>query len=113
MTLFGEFSWAFPIGKDRFYLDIFGKKGSSWLSPLRIQRLWRRIQRLWRGQVLNITPDVKIHPRSIFKKSYETELQHFFDFLRGKVETLISPIDEAVMVMEMIDKIYQALEDQG
>ena len=106
MTLFGEFSWAFPIGKDRFYLDFFGKKGSSWLSPLRIQRLWR-------GQVLNITPDVKIHPRSIFKKSYETELQHFFDFLRGDVETLISPIDEAVTVMEMIDKIYQALENQG
>ncbi len=105
MTLFGEFSWDFPIGKDRFYLDVYGKKGSGWLSPLRIQRLWR-------GQVLNITPDVKIHPRSIFKKSYEAELNHFFEFLRGNENTLISTIDEAVVVMEMIDQIYRALEHQ-
>ncbi len=105
MTLFGEFSWAFPIGKDRFYVDMFGTKGSCWLSPLRIQRLWR-------GQVLNITPDVKIHPRSVFKKSYEAELQHFVDVLLGNAETLISPIDEAVQVMEMIDRIYAALKNQ-
>ena len=105
MTLFGEFSWAFPIGKDRFYVDMFGTKGSCWLSPLRIQRLWR-------GQVLNITPDVKIHPRSVFKKSYEAELQHFVDVLLGNTQNLISPIEEAVQVMEIIDRIYAALENR-
>ncbi len=105
MTLFGEFSWAFPIGKDRFYVDMFGTKGSCWLSPLRIQRLWR-------GQVLNITPDVKIHPRSVFKKSYEAELQHFVDVLMGNTQNLISPIEEAVQVMEIIDRIYAALENR-
>ena len=105
LTLFCEFSWDYPIPRDRFYVDFYGQKGSSWLSPLRVQRFWH-------GQILNITPEMRTPPRSIFKKAYEAELQHFYQYLKGQVSELRSPIDDAVQVLRITDTIYQSLEQK-
>ncbi len=105
LTLFCEFSWDYPIPRDRFYVDFYGQKGSSWLSPLRVQRFWH-------GQILNITPEMRTPVRSIFKKAYETELEHFYQYLKGQVSELRSTIDDAVEVLKITDAIYQSVEQK-
>ncbi|RMH86175.1 MAG: gfo/Idh/MocA family oxidoreductase [Calditrichaeota bacterium] len=98
-------SWSFPIESDRFQAEIFGSGGSARLNPLQVKRLWQ-------GKFHDLTPSVQDSNRRIFRRAYESEINHFLDVLRGKEQHLISTIDEAVMVLEMIDALYQSLQHE-
>jgi len=102
-SVVGEFSWNFPISKDKFDLEIFGRKGTCTLNPLRIQKLWN-------NQILNITPENRENPKNLFKQAYQKEIQHYFDFLKGRVTTLESSIEDAYQLMKVVDAIYKSME---
>lgn len=104
-SVVSEFSWDFPIARDRFYMEIFGKRGTVNLSPLKIQKLWN-------GQILNITPEGIQDPQLIYKQAYENEIRHFVQFLQGKITSLESPIEDAVQVQQIIDGLYASMETQ-
>ncbi len=99
-----EVSWDFPVTKDQLFLEVAGENGTGMLNPLRLQKFWH-------GQIVNITPDVKDSRIAHFKKGYENEVNHFFDYLTGRVSQLESPIDDAVKVLSITDAIYQSFHD--
>ncbi|RMG65966.1 MAG: gfo/Idh/MocA family oxidoreductase [Calditrichaeota bacterium] len=101
-TLLAEVSWDFPTGRDSLSVELVGSAGTCKLNPLRIQKLWR-------GQLLNITPELRENSTTIFRKSYENEIRHYVNFLLGKVSNLESSIEDAVHVMGMVDMIYRSL----
>jgi len=100
-----EVSWDFPIVKDRFSLEIIGEYGTGTLNPLKLQKSWH-------GQLVNITPGNIESKTSIFKKGYEKEINHFIDYLLGRIDKLDSTIDDAVEILRIVDGIYQSI-DQG
>ncbi len=102
-TLLGEVSWDFPTGRDSMSVELVGTAGTCNLNPLRIQKLWR-------GQLLNITPELRGNNSTIFRQAYENEIRHYVNFLLGKVSSLESSIEDAVQVMKMVDMIYRSLE---
>ncbi len=104
ISLMSEFSWEIPIAKDRFYMELYGHDGTCTLNPLRVQKVWN-------GQLLNITPEIKESSQNLFKKAYEKEIMHFINFLRGRVSSLESGIDDAVNVLQMTDALYRSMEE--
>jgi predicted dehydrogenase len=98
-------SWNFPIEQDRFYAELFGSSGSITMNPLKIKRLSQ-------GRTLDITPKIYegLHRQDIFKMAYESEINHFVDFLHGKEEKLASDISEASQILEITDAIYESMK---
>ena len=61
-----------------------------------------------RGETLvNVTPLKLEKPVNIFKRSYEYELQHFFNSIRTGTD-VISDGNEALSVMKITDSIYKS-----
>ncbi|MFZ0391055.1 MAG: Gfo/Idh/MocA family oxidoreductase [Calditrichia bacterium] len=100
-----EVSWDFPLAKDRFFVELIGEKGTATLNPLNLQKVWH-------NQIVNIKPEISDSRFQFFKKGYENEVNHFMDYLKGRVKTLESPIEEAVAVHKMVDGIYQSIVNE-
>lgn len=97
-----EISWDFPAANDYFYLEIAGEKGTATLNPLKLQKTLH-------GQIVNITPEIKDTKILIFKRAYQSEINHFIDFLTGRANELESPIDDAIQVFKIVEAIYQSI----
>lgn len=100
-----EVSWDFPIAEDYFYLEIAGEKGTGTLNPLKLQKIMH-------GQIVNISPEMKESKISTFRKAYQAEVNHFIDFLQGRVERLESSIEDSVKVFKIIDALYQSIRNK-
>jgi len=98
-----EISWDFPIPEDHFSLEMVGQKGIGSLNPVRLQKMMH-------GQMLNITPELKESKISNFKIGYQNEVNHFVDYLTGRVDHLESSIEDAEEVFKMIDGIYESMK---
>ena len=95
-----ESSWTLHREHDIFYSNVFGTEGSSSINPLRI---YKRMH----GTLVNVTPLKLEKPVNIFKRSYEYELQHFFNSIRTGTD-VISDGNEALSVMKITDSIYKS-----
>lgn len=95
-----ESSWTLHREHDIFYSNVFGTEGSSSINPLRI---YKRMH----GTLVNVTPLKLEKPVNIFKRSYEYELQHFFNSIRTGTD-VISGGNEALTVMKITDSIYKS-----
>ena len=62
------------------------------------------------GQMMNITPEMKETKFTNFKMGYQNEVNHFIDYLTGRVDTLESPAEDAVLISRITDSIYKSLE---
>ena len=62
------------------------------------------------GQMMNITPEMKESKYANFKLGYQNEVNHFIDYLTGRVDALESPIDDTLLISKIIDCIYQSIE---
>ncbi len=95
-----ETSWNLHLDHDIQYTHIFGKQGSAYLNPLRIQKELH-------GNLVTVTPiqDEKVGDR--YLKAYEREIQHFYRVIRGEEENL-SPAEDAVNVLRIIEMLYQS-----
>ncbi len=97
-------SWYFPIRSDRFHAEIYAYNGYSTLNPYRVETVGR-------NKFKDITPSAPVDGRTLFNLAYENEIAHFINHLLGNEPELISDIHEAVEVMEMLDLVYQSMEN--
>jgi predicted dehydrogenase len=95
-----ESSWTLHREHDIFYSNVFGTEGSSSINPLRI---YKRMH----GTLVNVTPLKLEKPANIFKRSYEYELQHFFNSVRTG-DDLISSGEEALLMQRITESIYKS-----
>jgi len=95
-----EVSWSLLRDGDLFYCNVYGKEGSSSINPFKI---FKRMD----GNLYNITPKKMTLPSNIYKKSYEYELRHFINAVKGE-QNLISGGEEALKVMEVVDAVYNS-----
>ena len=100
LTFTTEVSWTFQREGDFFYCNVFGDDGSAFINPLKV---YKRIH----GNLVNLTSAKPQTPVSLYKKSYETELRHFINAVKGIVP-LISTGEEAMKRMTVVDAIYQS-----
>jgi len=100
VTLTIEVSWTFHRDGDFFYCNVFGDDGSAFINPLRV---FKRVH----GSLVNLTPVKTQTPVSLYKKSYENELRHFVNAVKGLVP-LISTGEEAAKRMTIVEAIYQS-----
>lgn len=103
MTITIEVSWSMPLERDMIYTNIFGKNGAAFLNPLRINKELH-------GNLVNVNPlgPESTHPQ--FKRSYEKEISHFIETIRGETEN-ISPAEDAVVVTKIVDALYQSARE--
>jgi predicted dehydrogenase len=95
-----EVAWQFHMEKNMIYTNVFGQKGSALLNPL---RLYKDLH----GNLVNVTP---IHDETdvdMYKSAFEKEIRNFIDVIKGEASP-VTPIDDGVYVMEIIDLLYQS-----
>ncbi len=97
-----ETSWSLMRAEDLFYCNVFGKKGSAYINPFKL------VKRDGSGFSTTQPPQHKSQ-LTVYRKSYEAELRHFVSAVRGIIP-LISPIDEAVERMKVIEAMYASAE---
>ncbi|MEI8134356.1 MAG: Gfo/Idh/MocA family oxidoreductase [bacterium] len=104
VTLTIESSWTFHREGDFFYCNVFGDKGSAFINPLRVYKSVA-------GNLVNLTPAKSDSQVALFKKSYENELRHFVNAIRGLVP-LISSGEESLARMQVVEAFYQSAAKQ-
>jgi predicted dehydrogenase len=95
-----EVSWSMFVEDDVYYCDIYGSEGSASLNPIRVNKELH-------GNMVNLAPSRVDAAQHMFKRSYENELKHFLGAVRG-IHPLISPADEAVHRMRVVDAVYRS-----
>jgi predicted dehydrogenase len=100
VTFTTEVSWTFQREGDFFYCNVFGDNGAAFINPLKVMK---RVH----GSLVNLTPATPQSPVSLYKKSYENELRHFINTVKG-VTPIISSADEAAKRMSLVEAIYQS-----
>ncbi len=99
-TISIETSWSLHRSSDMFYVNVYGKEGSSSINPLRIYKNMH-------DTLVNVTP-VKIEkPANVFKRTYEYELNNFINSVQTGKPSL-SDGSEALERMKIIDAIYES-----
>lgn len=99
-TLTVEVSWSLLRDGELFYLNVYGKEGSSSINPFKI---YKRMD----GSLFNITPKKVVTPSNLYKKSYEYELKHFIGAAAGR-HNVISTGEDALKVMQIADAVYKS-----
>lgn len=101
-TISIEASWSLHRSSDMFYVNVYGKEGSSSINPLRIYKNMH-------DTLVNVTP-VKIEkPANVFKRTYEYELNNFINSVQTGKPSL-SDGSEALERMKIIDAIYESAQ---
>lgn len=99
-----ETSWSIIRAEDLYYCNVFGKKGSAYINPYRlVRRTGNTIQ--------STTSPQRKTQLEIYMKSYESELKHFINAVKGVVP-MISTIDDAIERMRIVEAIYASAEQQ-
>jgi predicted dehydrogenase len=100
VTLNLEASWTLHRENDIFYCNVFGTEGSSSINPLRIYKKMH-------GTLVNVTPLKFEKPANVFIRTYEYELQHFFNSITTDTKVIANG-EEAVQRQALIDAIYKS-----
>jgi predicted dehydrogenase len=95
-----EVSWSMFLEDDVYYCNIFGSEGSASLNPITVNKELH-------GNMVNLAPAKVDAAHQMFKRSYENELKHFLGAVRG-LHPLISPADEALQRMRVVDAVYRS-----
>ncbi|MCS7052454.1 MAG: Gfo/Idh/MocA family oxidoreductase [Ignavibacterium sp.] len=95
-----EVSWSLVAGKDNFYLNVYGTKGSVSLDPLSVVK---KIE----NQIIDLSPKQSDNPTNLFKKSYVNELKSFIGAVKD-LNPVLSPGEEALKRMKIIEAMYDS-----
>jgi predicted dehydrogenase len=95
-----DVSWSMFLEDDVYYCTIFGSDGSASLNPITVNKELH-------GNMVNLAPAKIDAPHQMFRRSYENELKHFLGAVRG-LHRLISPAEEAVQRMRIVEAVYRA-----
>jgi len=97
-----EVAWRLHLEKDMNYTHVFGDQGSAFMNPL---RLFKDMH----GNLVNVTPVHSLSSTDVFKSAFELEIHNFIEVLRNKSKP-VTPVEEGVYLMRIIDAIYQSAE---
>ena len=97
-----EVSWSLHSEQDSFNLTAFGTEGTAHLNPL---RAYKRIE----STSLDYTSQQTSGTKNLFKKSFENELKHFIETIKG-VNPMLSSSDDALPRMKLLEGIYKSAE---
>jgi predicted dehydrogenase len=104
ISLYLNVTWAFLSEESDAQTIFSGTKGTAVLNPLKI---WKEVQE----SLVNVTPAGKpIRPHELYSKSFENEIDHFYQSIKSGTETQ-SPGSEAAALMEVIEATYRAASD--
>ncbi|MGB2959777.1 MAG: Gfo/Idh/MocA family oxidoreductase [Bacteroidota bacterium] len=95
-----EVSWTMSLDDDVYLCHVFGTQGNASLNPLHIRKDLH-------GTVADLAPARMEPQQTFFKRSYQNELKHFVGAVRG-LHPLISPAEEAVRRMKILENIYRS-----
>ncbi len=95
-----EVSWILSSENELFYFNLFGVDGVGLLNPLRIFKQVGTSQ-------MELTNTHRTSAPSLYLKSYENELKHFFAAVNG-LGNWVSTINEAALRMKLIEGIYKS-----
>jgi predicted dehydrogenase len=98
-----EVSWRMHLEKDMNYTHVFGKEGSAFMNPL---RLYKELH----GNLVNVTPVDFESNADVFKKSFNNEMKNFINVIKGE-EKPVTPIEDGVYIMKIVDAIYKSAEN--
>lgn len=99
-----ETSWSIIRAEDLYYCNVFGKKGSTFINPYRlVKRSGAKIESVQQ-------PPSQANPIQ-YRKSYELELKHFVNAVKGLVP-MVSTAQDAVERMKIVEAIYASAQMQ-
>lgn len=101
-----ETSWSLMRAEDLYYCNVFGKKGSAFINPFKLVKR--------QGNTFDTTtpaPPKSQQQQLVYRKSYEAELKHFVNAVKGLVP-MISTVGEAVERMKIVEALYASAELQ-
>ncbi|MBI5059702.1 Gfo/Idh/MocA family oxidoreductase [candidate division KSB1 bacterium] len=103
-TFYLNTTWAFMSDESEAYTMVSGSKGSASLNPLKITK---EVQ----GNLVNVTPAGKA-PRlvDLYNKSFEIELDHFFQSVMQDTEVQSSGA-EAAQLLDVIEATYRSASE--
>ena len=99
VTITLEVSLGLLMERDFAYLNLFGDRGAALMNPLRLHKEMH-------GSLVNVTPALTTG-RNIYKLSYENELRHFVDCVRGDAVP-VSSGEDALIVLRVLEATYQS-----
>ena len=102
VTITLEVSLGLLMERDFAYLNLFGDRGAALMNPLRLHKEMH-------GSLVNVTPTLSTG-RNIYKLSYENELRHFVDCVRGDAVP-VSPGEEALRLLRVLEAMYQSARE--
>ncbi|MHB2149043.1 Gfo/Idh/MocA family protein [Calditrichota bacterium LG25] len=103
MSMTFETSWNLHLDHDIQYQHLFGKNGSAYLNPLRIQKVLH-------GNLVTVTPIAEERVRDRYLRAYERQVRHFINVVKGEEENMSSARD-AVETMRIIDALYRSMNE--
>ena len=95
-----EVAWRMHMEKDMNYTHVFGREGGAYMNPL---RLYKELH----GKLVNVTPIDFESNVDVYKKSFENEISNFIGVVKGE-EAPITPVEDGVYIMKVIDAIYKS-----
>ena len=98
-----EASWSLVRSEDVFYCNVFGTKGSAFINPFKL------VTRTGATTHTTTVPQQQRSQVDVYKRTYEAELKHFVNAVRGIVP-MISTVDEAVERMKIVEALYASAE---
>ncbi len=98
-----ESSWTIFRSRKTFYCDIYGQLGRVSINPFNIFNIESKISKT-KYQITHLQNIL------IQKKSFENALTNFVNVLQG-IGYLHSTIDEALIVMKIIEAMYQSAKE--
>ncbi len=98
-----EVSWTMLTEKERFYVNVFGTKGSAQINPLRVFKDMH-------GNLINIIPSRDENSILRYKRSYRNELKHFVNCIQNKA-TIQAGASEIAQRLRLIETMYRSAEE--
>ena len=97
-------TWAYMSDESASLTVFSGSKGIAELNPLKITK---EIS----GNLVNVTPaGQQLKPTSLYNKSFEYELDHFYNLIRGKAKP-VSPGEDSAHILEVIEATYRSASE--
>ncbi|MNW50117.1 putative oxidoreductase YcjS [compost metagenome] len=102
-SLMVDVSFSLHAQQNSSLINIYGDKGGAEIEP-QLSIVTER-----HNTILNIKPQIS-HPGFDFASSFQHEIDHFVNCCLG-TESPISPIEDGVEMIKILNAIYQSAED--
>lgn len=94
-------TWAYMSDESAAMTVFSGNKGIAELNPLKITKVIH-------GNLVNVTPaGPQLKATTLYNKSFEYELEHFYNVIAGKAKP-VSIAEDSAYILEVIEAAYRS-----